>query len=263
MISYIKSLKAATIEKQKMGIELDIASQIQLNSVPNVFPAFPERNDFDIHAYMRPAKEVGGDFYNFFLIDDNHLAMVMADVSGKGIPASLFMMVSNILLTESLKLGSSPKDALNYINKRICAKNTLNMFVTIWVGILDLTTGDVIASNAGHDDPIIGSKGKFSLRKSKHGLVVGAMDDIEYENYEFKINKGDKIFLYTDGIPEATNKNNMLYSIDNLVETLNTFKNDSCKELIKDVLYNVDKFVGSAPQFDDITMMAIEYKGND
>ena len=262
MINYIQSLKEATVEKQKMGVELDIASQIQINSVPNEFPAFPNRKDFDIYAFMRPAKEVGGDFYNFFLIDETHLAMVMADVSGKGVPASLFMMVSNILLSEILKTGASPKDALALVNDRICDKNPLNMFVTIWVGILDLETGNVIASNAGHDNPIIYTNGKYELKKDTHGLVVGAMPGMEYTNYEFKINKGDKIFLYTDGIPEATNANNLLYSIDNLVEVLNNNKNSSCKETIDDVLDNVDRFVGDAPQFDDITMMAIEYKGN-
>ncbi len=262
MTNYIRNLTKVTSEKEKISAELDIASQIQNNSVPNVFPAFPDRTDFDIYAYMRPAKEVGGDFYNFFLIDETHLAMVMADVSGKGIPASLFMMVSNILLSEALRIGTTPKDALRFINNRICERNPLNMFVTIWVGVLNLETGEVIASNAGHDDPLVLSNGGYDFKKSSHGIIVGAMSDMEYVNYEFKLNKGDKIFLYTDGVPEATDRNNKMYGLNKLQDLLNCNRNKNCKETIDVVLDSVERFVGEAPQFDDITMLVIEYKGN-
>ena len=262
MIKYINNLTKMTSEKEKIGAELNIASQIQINSVPNVFPAFPDREDFDIYAYMRPAKEVGGDFYNFFLIDETHLAMVMADVSGKGVPASLFMMVSNILLSEALRIGTTPKDALRFINNRICERNPLNMFVTIWVGVLNLETGEVIASNAGHDDPLVLSNGAYSFKTSSHGVAVGVMKDMEYVNYEFKLNSGDKIFLYTDGVPEATDRNNDMYGLNKLEDTLNSNKNKSCKETIEAVLDSVERFVGEAPQFDDITMLTVEYKGN-
>ncbi len=262
MIKYINNLTKMTTDKEKISAELNIASQIQTNSVPNTFPAFPDRSDFDVYAYMRPAKEVGGDFYNFALIDKTHLAMIMADVSGKGVPASLFMMVSNILLTESLRGGFTPKEALKYVNNRICERNLLNMFVTIWVGVLNLETGEVIASNAGHDDPLVLSNGAYDFKKSSHGVAVGAMKDMEYVNYEFKINNGDKIFLYTDGVPEATDRNNDMYGLNKLEDTLNSNKNKSCKETIEAVLDSVERFVGEAPQFDDITMLCVEYKGN-
>ncbi|MBP5444874.1 MAG: PP2C family protein-serine/threonine phosphatase [Acholeplasmatales bacterium] len=263
MIKYIDSLTQATTEQKRISVELNIAKSIQEASVPNVFPAFPDRTDFNLFAYMHPAKEVGGDFYNFALIDENHLALVMADVAGKGIPAALFMMVSNILLTERLRGGDSPADALTYVNDRICARNPLNMFVTIWVGILDLETGVITASNAGHDDPVVYSNNTFEIFKDKHGLIVGAMGEAEYSNYDIKLEKGDKIFLYTDGVPEATNGNNELFKIERMVEVLNKHKNKSPNEIIKTVKKAVDEFVGDAPQFDDITMLCLEYNGKE
>ena len=262
MVNYINNLTKMTTDKEKISAELNIASQIQINSVPNTFPAFPDRFDFDLYAYMRPAKEVGGDFYNFALIDETHLAMIMADVSGKGVPASLFMMVSNILLTEALRRGSTPKEALRYINNRICERNLLNMFVTIWVGVLNLETGEVIASNAGHDDPLVLSNGGYDFKKSSHGVAVGVMKDMDYVNYEFKMNSGDKIFLYTDGVPEATDIKNNMYGLKKLSDILNSNTRKTCKETIEAVLDSVERFVGEAPQFDDITMLCVEYKGN-
>ena len=264
MINYIESLTKATTEQKRMNVELNIAKAIQEGSVPNVFPAFPDRKDFDLFASMHPAKAVGGDFYNFALIDDSHLALIMADVSGKGVPAALFMMVSNILLTERLRAGDTPADALNHVNDRICARNTLNMFVTMWVGILDLTTGKIVACNAGHDDPAICKKGgKFEIYKEKHGIIVGAMTDINYENYEIDLAKGDKIFLYTDGVVEATNSNNELFKEERMLESLNKHKNKSPKDILKALKKDVDAFVGDAPQFDDITMLCVELKIDD
>lgn len=264
MINYIESLTKATTEQKRMNVELNIAKAIQEGSVPNVFPAFPDRNDFDLFASMHPAKAVGGDFYNFALIDDNHLALIMADVSGKGVPAALFMMVSNILLTERLRAGDTPADALNHVNERICARNTLNMFVTMWVGILDLTTGKIVACNAGHDDPAICKKGGiFEIYKEKHGIIVGAMPGINYENYEIDLAKGDKIFLYTDGVVEATNSNNELFKEERMLESLNKHKNKSPKDILKALKKDVDVFVGDAPQFDDITMLCVELKIDD
>ena len=261
MIKYIDSLTKATTEQKRMSVELNIAKSIQEGSVPNEFPAFPNRKDFDLYASMHPAKEVGGDFYNFALLDDNHLALVMADVSGKGIPAALFMMVSNILLTERLRAGDSPADALSFVNNRICSRNVLNMFVTIWVGILDLSTGKLIASNAGHDDLAIYRKnGKFEIYKEKHGIIVGAMPDAVYTNYEIDINKGDKIFLYTDGVVEATNNKTEMFKVDRMLEVLNKLKNKNPMEILNGMKKSVDDFVGSAPQFDDITMLCVELK---
>lgn len=259
MINYIDNLTKATTEQKRLSVELNIAKSIQENSVPNVFPAFPDRKDFDLFASMHPAKAVGGDFYNFALLDNNHLALVMADVSGKGVPAALFMMVSNILLTERLRAGDSPAAALEAVNNRICARNLLNMFVTIWVGILDLSTGKIIAANAGHDDPAIYRKGgKFEVFKEKHGIIVGAMPEAKYNDYEIDLNKGDKIFLYTDGVVEATNSNNELFKEERMIDALNKHKNKAPKEILKAVKKAVDEFVGDAPQFDDITMLCVE-----
>ena len=264
MIKYIESLTKATTEQKRIGVELNIAKSIQEGSVPNVFPAFPDRTDFDLFATMHPAKEVGGDFYNFLLVDDRHLAVVMADVSGKGVPASLFMMVSNILITERLRSLDSPANALSYVNKRICARNTLNMFVTVWLGIIDLETGNVIACNAGHDNPVVCRKnGRIEVINDVHGVIVGAMDDSEYTNYEFSLEKGDKLFLYTDGVVEATNANNELFTEARMREALSKLKSKSPSEILKGMKKNIDSFVGDAPQFDDITMMLFEYKEKD
>ena len=264
MINYIDSLTKATTEQKRIGVELSIAKNIQEGSVPNVFPAFPERNDFDLFATMHPAKEVGGDFYNFSLVDDTHLALVMADVSGKGIPASLFMMVSNILITERLRSKDSPASALSYANKRICARNLLNMFVTVWVGIIDLKTGNVVACNAGHDNPVVCRKnGKIEVINNTHGIIVGAMEDAEYINYEFNIEKGDKLFLYTDGVVEATNEKNELFTEARMLEALSKLRTKSPAEILKGMKKIIDTFAGDAPQFDDITMLLVEYKGRE
>ena len=262
MIRYIDSLTQATTEQKRIGVELNIAKTIQEGSVPNVFPAFPERNDFDLFATMHPAKEVGGDFYNFLLVDDTHLAVVMADVSGKGVPASLFMMVSNILITERLRSYDSPANALSYVNKRICARNTLNMFVTVWVGIIDLENGNVIACNAGHDNPVVLRKnGRIEVINDVHGVIVGAMDDSEYTDYEFNLEKDDKLFLYTDGVVEATNSKNELFTEHRMLEVLSKHRTKSPSDILKSMKKSIDTFAGDAPQFDDITMLLVEYKG--
>lgn len=260
MVKYIDSLTKATTAQKKAMVELNIAKDIQESSVPNVFP---DRKDFDLFAYMSPAKEVGGDFYNFVLIDDTHLGLVMADVSGKGVPAALFMMASNILLSERLRVCAKPSEALEFLNNRICIHNKTNMFVTIWAGILDLTTGHVIACNAGHDDPAIyKKKGYFELVKSKHNLAVGALEEATYEDYEFDIEKGDKIFLYTDGVVEAMNKKDELFGFDRMIEVLNANRGKSPKEIIKHVKLRVDEFANGREQFDDITMLCVELKDN-
>ena len=260
MVKYIDSLTKATTAQKKAMVELNIAKDIQESSVPN---NFPERKDVDLFAYMSPAKEVGGDFYNFVLIDDTHLGLVMADVSGKGVPAALFMMASNILLSERLRVCAKPSEALEFLNNRICIHNKTNMFVTIWVGILDITTGHVIACNAGHDDPAIyKKKGYFEVAKSKHNLAVGALEEATYEDYEFDIEKGDKIFLYTDGVVEAMNKKDELFGFDRMIEVLNANRGKSPKEIIKHVKLRVDEFANGREQFDDITMLCVELKDN-
>ncbi|MBR3738564.1 MAG: SpoIIE family protein phosphatase [Eubacterium sp.] len=261
MLMYIENLTAVTSEKERIGAELSIASTIQENAVPHTFPAFPERNDIDIFASMTPAKEVGGDFYNFFLVDDDHLGVVIADVSGKGVPAALFMMVTNILVVEIARLGLTPAEVLTNVNNRICAHNEADMFVTVWLGILEISTGKMIASNAGHDDPVVYRKGEnFEFFKEKRSLVVGAVSGINYKNYEIQLNKGDKLFLYTDGLPEATDKDNNMFTLERMATSLNKYKEESPERIISGINSDVGDFVGDAPQFDDLTMLCLELK---
>lgn len=241
--------------------ELNMATKIQESMLPTIFPAFPERKEFDLYASMDPAKEVGGDFYDFFMVDDNHLAIVIADVSGKGVPAALFMMISKTIIQNFAMLGLGAAETLNRANESLCSQNKMEMFVTTWIGILELSTGKMTCSNAGHEYPAIYHNGKFELLKDKHGMVLGGIDISRYKEYEIQLNKGDKIFVYTDGVPEATNKNNELFGTDRMMEALNSNPNVNTKEILKTVRGSVDHFVGAAEQFDDLTMVCLEYYG--
>jgi sigma-B regulation protein RsbU (phosphoserine phosphatase) len=261
---YIKNLTAVTAERERIGAELELATRIQADMLPNIFPAFPDREDFDIYASMTPAKEVGGDFYDFFLVDDKHLAMVMADVSGKGVPAALFMMMSKILIQTSAMSGKSPADVLESINNQICANNREEMFVTVWLGILDLESGILTAANAGHEKPIVKHiNGDFEFFKDRNGFVIGGMSGLKYKNYEIQLEKGSKLFIYTDGVAEATNASDELYGIERMVDALNSAKDESPQRILERIKESVDGFVGEAPQFDDLTMLAIEFIGQD
>lgn len=259
-------LKQNTIARASANAkaELNTATQIQNSMVPNIFPAFPERKEFDVYAGMYTAKEVGGDFYDFFLIDDKHLAMVMADVSGKGVPAALFMMASKILINDRAIMGGTPAEILQFVNDRICSNNQAEMFVTVWLGILDLDTGKVIAANAGHEYPVIRKAGeKYELFKDKHGFVVGGMEGVRYKDYEFTLEKGDSLFLYTDGIPEANNINEEQFGTDRMLDALNMDADASPEEILSTIKEEVNKFVGDAVQFDDLTMLCLKYNGNE
>ncbi|SEP98869.1 Serine phosphatase RsbU, regulator of sigma subunit [Lachnospiraceae bacterium NE2001] len=249
-------------ETTRLDTELTMATRIQAETLPNIFPAFPERDDFNIYASMNPAKEVGGDFYDFFLIDNDHLGIVMADVSGKGVPAALFMMVSKILVQNYAMMGKSPKEVLESVNRQICANNPEEMFVTVWFGSLDLSSGKLVAANAGHEYPVLKKPGgSFELVKDKHGLVIGGMDGVRYSQYELQMDPGAKLFLYTDGVPEATNAENELFGTDRMVEALRIMENDSPKDILSVVDASVADFVREAPQFDDLTMLCLEYRG--
>ena len=259
---YIAQITAITAEKERIGTELALATRIQADMLPNIFPAFPERPDFDIYAVMDPAKEVGGDFYDFFLIDEEHLGIVMADVSGKGVPAALFMMVSKILVQNYAVLGRSPAQALQAVNEQICANNREEMFVTVWFGVLDTNTGKITAANAGHEYPVLmQAGGPFELVKDKHGFVIGGMEGIRYKEYELQLTPGAKLFLYTDGVPEATDAAHELFGTERMLGALNTLPASSPEELLKQVRKAVDDFVKDAEQFDDLTMLCLEYKG--
>ncbi|MBQ9065195.1 MAG: serine/threonine-protein phosphatase [Blautia sp.] len=207
---------------------------------------------------MNPAREVGGDFYDFFLIDDDHLGMVVADVSGKGIPAALFMMMSKILINNFAMMGGDPASVLEQTNTAICQNNEEDMFVTAWFGILQISTGIITAANAGHEYPIIKNPGKgFEVYKDKHGFVLGGMEDMTYKNYEFRLEKGGMLFLYTDGVPEATNVYDELFGTERLLTALNSCNADGPVKLLTHVRSSVNEFVGDADQFDDLTMMGI------
>ena len=208
---------------------------------------------------MTPAKEVGGDFYDFFLIDNDHLGMVMADVSGKGVPAALFMMMSKILVNNYALMGGSPAKVLEQVNNQICKNNEEEMFVTVWFGVLEISTGKVTAANAGHEYPILKKAGgEFELFKDKHGFVIGGMDGMRYKDYEFTLEKGGTLFLYTDGVAEATNAQNELFGTDRMIEALNKDAAASPTDLLNNMKQAVDEFVGEAPQFDDLTMLGVK-----
>ena len=261
-IEYMNELVNVTAEKERIGAELNLANNIQSAMLPHIFPAFPNRSDFDVYASMDPAKEVGGDFYDYFLIDDDHLGLIIADVSGKGIPAALFMMASKIILQSVAMMGKSPAEILEKTNEALCSNNEAEMFVTVWIGILELSTGKLTAANAGHEYPaLMGPDGEFELYKDKHGFVLGGMEGLKYKEYELNLEPGSKIFLYTDGVPEATNANNELFGTDRMLEALNSKTNISPRDVLKTVRSSVDVFVEEAEQFDDLTMLCLEYKG--
>jgi len=262
MVSYMENLTAATAEKERIGAELSLASTIQLNSIPNVFPAFPDRQEFDIFASMTPAKDVGGDFYNFFPVDEDHLALVIGDVSGKGIPAALFMMVTNILISDRTTMGGSPAEILSFVNDNICPRNQAEMFVTVWLGILEISTGRLTAANAGHEYPALKRPdGSFALLKDKHSFVVGGMEGVKYREYELQLEPGTKLFLYTDGVPEATDAGNAMFGAQRMLAALDRASEGTPEELLRSVRGSVDEFVGDAEQFDDLTMLCLHYRG--
>ena len=263
MDEYLKQIKTATAEKERVSTELALAARIQEDLLPNEFPAFPGRKDFDVYASMDPAKEVGGDFYDFFLIDETHLGLVMADVSGKGVPAALFMMVSKILVENYTMEGKSPSEVLYMINEQICSHKHEEMFVTVWLGILDTVTGKIVAANAGHEYPAIqNSDGSFELLKDKHCFVIGGLEGICFKEYELQLTPGSRLFLYTDGVPEATNSDNELFGTDRMISALNEEPAAPPEKILKNVRRRVDEFVQEAEQFDDLTMLCLEYKGN-
>ncbi len=259
---YIEDITDITREKERIGTELELASKIQSDMLPNIFPPFPYRTDMNIFASMEPAKEVGGDFYDFFLLDEDHLGLVMADVSGKGVPAALFMMISKILVQNYALTGRSPREVLEAVNQQICKNNREEMFITVWLGILDLKTGRMTASNAGHEYPVLcRSGGKFELVRDKHGFVIGGMDGARYTNYEMELQKGSRLFVYTDGVPEATNAAGELFGTERMIAALNSRESGTPEEYLRTVRMAINDFVGDAPQFDDITMLCLEYIG--
>lgn len=239
--------------------DLEIAKQIQQSALPSVFPPYPNRKDFSIYASMNAAKEVGGDFYDFYLVDENHLAFVVADVSGKGIPGAMFMMTSKTLIKSFAESGLPVHEVLTNVNTQLCQNNEAGKFVTAWMGILDLQTGLIKFANAGHNPPLVKHKdGSYEFLKGKVNFVLAGMDMVKYKEQELQLQPGDEIYLYTDGVTEAHNSNNELFGENRLLESLNSTKGMSVEDICKKVKEDVDAFVCDAEQFDDITMLCVQ-----
>ena len=264
IVNYIDNIRTITAEKERIDAELNIATRIQADMLPKEFPPFPDRNEFDIYAATVPAKEVGGDFYDFFLIDSDHLALVIADVTGKGIPASLFMVRSMTLIKAGALSGNtlSPADILFDVNNQLRERNDTNMFVTVWMAIIQISTGKGISANAGHEHPIIKRKnGSYKLKIYKHSPAVAAIEGMTFMEHHFNLHPGDTLFVYTDGVAEAANSDGEFYGTERLINVLNKEPDVSTGKLIRNVKDDIDNFVGDAPQFDDMTILALKYYG--
>ena len=259
---YIQNLAAVTAEKERIGAELNVATQIQADMLPRIFPPFPSRQEFDLYATMDPAREVGGDFYDFFLVDEGHLAMVMADVSGKGVPAALFMVIAKTLIKTRAQMGGSPAEILTDVNNQLCEGNEAGLFVTVWLAIIECATGRGLAANAGHEHPVIRRRGgQYELVVYRHSPAVATLEGIRFREHEFTLGPGDRLFVYTDGLPEATNAQDELYGTDRMLEALNALPGAGLEDLLAHMKKEIDLFTGDAPQFDDVTMLAFDYNG--
>ncbi len=261
IVEYVENLTLVTAEKERIGAELSIATQIQANMLPGIFPAFPDKPEFDIYATMNPAKEVGGDFYDFFMVDDRHLAVVMADVSGKGVPAALFMVIGKTLIKDHTQPGRDLGDVFTEVNDLLCESNSEGLFITAFEGVLDLVSGEFTFVNAGHEIPFICKKdGSYEPYKIRAGFVLAGMEGIRYKCGAMQLSPGDRLFQYTDGVTEATDKDGRLYGMGRLGEILTQNAALPPMELLGKIKEDIDVFVGDAPQFDDITMLCLEYR---
>ena len=259
--NYMDNLQQVTAEKERIGAELSVATTIQEGMLPRIFPPYPDRKEFDLYASMDPAKEVGGDFYDFFMVDEDHIALVMADVSGKGVPAALFMVIAKTLIKNAAQMGKDPSETLEYANDQL-ADNEGQMFVTVWMAIIEISTGKGIAANAGHEHPALRHEnGKYELVVYRHSPAVATMEGIPFRQHEFELQPGDSLFVYTDGVPEATDAHDELFGTDRMIEALNQDPDASQDVVLANVRKAVDAFVKDAPQFDDLTMLGFKYYG--
>ncbi len=261
-VQYIHQVETVTAEKERIGTELSMATAIQASQLPRLFPPFPNRPEFDLFATMKPAREVGGDFYDFFLVDNDHIGLVMADVSGKGVPAALFMMVSRVLVKSRLQHGESPAEVLENVNNQLCESNESGFFVTVWLALIQISTGKGIAANAGHEHPALcRAGGEFELVVYRHSPAVAAMEEMVFTEHPFELHSGDTLFVYTDGVAEATNADEELFGTKRMLEALNVDPRADTEKITENVLENINGFVGDAPQFDDMTMLCFRYNG--
>ncbi|MCD7729452.1 MAG: PP2C family protein-serine/threonine phosphatase [Clostridia bacterium] len=258
MIFYSINQSAKTM---KTSAELNVAANIQKSMLPCIFPAFPDREDFDIYASMDPAKEVGGDFYDFFMVDDTHVAVVMADVSGKGIPAALFMVIGKTLIKDHTQPGRDLGEIFTEVNKLLCESNSEGLFITAFEGVIDLETGKFTYVNAGHEMPCIcKAGGEFTSFKVPHGFVLAGMETVKYHSGEIQLDEGDMIFLHTDGVTEATDAKYNLYGKERMLAVLNENKDKPLNEILSSVKADIDNFAQGVAQFDDITMLCFKLK---
>ena len=259
--TYIENLTTVTAEKERIGAELNVATQIQADMLPRIFPAFPDREEFDVYATMNPAKEVGGDFYDFFLVDDDHLAVVIADVSGKGVPAALFMVIAKTLIKNHAQNQEAPGTVFTQTNEQLCEGNDAGLFVTGWMGVLEISTGRFVYVNAGHNPPLLKrAGGTFEWLKSRPGFVLAGMEGVRYRENTLQLEPGDRLYLYTDGVTEATNSHEELFGDERLQNALNEYMDLPVEQLLPKIKECIDAFVGDADQFDDITMLALDYR---
>ena len=249
-------------EKQKINTELSVASSIQTSMLPSVFPPFPERDEFDIYASMFPAREVGGDFYDFFFVDKDNLAMVIADVSGKGIPAALFMVIAKTLINDN-SYGNNPAAVFENVNRKLCENNEMGLFVTAIIGFYNIPTGRFVFVNAGHNPPLLLRGGKsYEFIKTEPCVLLAFMENIEYREEELYLKPGDVLYLYTDGITEAMSHDMELFGEQRLVDALNKNKDCYPQDLLQAIKRDVDNFADGAEQADDITMLALKISEN-
>ena len=261
-LQYVDQVQRVTAEKERIGAELTMANAIQRSQLPRLFPPFPNRHEFNLFATMKPAKEVGGDFYDFFMVDNDHVALVMADVSGKGVPAALFMMVTRMLIKSRIQSGESPSEALTNVNRQLCESNELGFFVTAWLAVLEISTGKGVAVNAGHEHPVLRRSGeKYELILYRHSLALAALDGVQFKQHEFQLFPGDSIFVYTDGVTEATSSEKELFGTERMLESLNKEPDVEPDEILANVMGDINRFMDGEDQFDDITMMCLKYNG--
>ncbi|HSR13781.1 MAG TPA: SpoIIE family protein phosphatase, partial [Thermodesulfobacteriota bacterium] len=259
---YIFDLRETTAAKERIESELKIAHDIQMGFLPKKFPPFPGRTDFDILARIEPAREVGGDLYDFFFIDENHLCFLIGDVSGKGVPSSLFMAVTSTLIKGAAAKGLSPETVLTHVNRDLCRENDSMMFVTLFLGMLDTRTGELGYCNAGHNPPlIIAREGSVLPLQPTGDIALGVTEDAVYHRRKITLQEGDSVFLYTDGVTEAMNKKEELFSEGRLIAELAATKAKPLQDIVAGIMEKVGSFSAGVPQTDDITVMAIRYNG--
>ena len=260
---YVVEITTFTSQKERYITELNIASRIQAQVLPRDLPGDPGDHDFDLFASMTPAREVGGDFYDFFFVDPDHLALVIGDVSDKGVPAALFMMTAKALIKSLAKKGESPERVVSHVNDSLCENNESGYFVTVWFALINLTTGEGVSVNAGHENPAVCREGEtYELIRVKHSLMIGAMPGFRFREHHFQMNPGDRLFVYTDGVPEAVNKDDKQFGTDRMLKVLNQNKDAGSRELLARMKEEIDAFAGEVPQFDDTTMLFFHYKGD-